>query len=167
MLNWSAPELARLDALKNQVQEYRALAPEVDLANERLPELRAEQRRSTDALAALPPSRLIAFGDEVVELVTSLRRAELLIPALSASASKHHTRLAVLAADIRRAVTELTNGLRLRIVNDLRGEDREKFRPRAHATDLPGATWPDRANALLALCRELGADVPTPTTATE
>jgi hypothetical protein len=172
-LKFSPGEIQNLERLRELAAEHRAVTTECELAKERLPELIADEKRQREALRNTAPSRLLVFGDDIQAAFASLRKCELLIGALKGSLSQVETRLDVLTSDLRLAFQECFNELRTKVKSSfpLPTSRADKVSTNqgvvskacasalARLSHFSGSTSVEKADALLSLCVECGAEL--------
>lgn len=164
-MNFDAKEIFRLELLRGMASEFRDVQSEAVLATGQIPVLQASEKKLRQSLDEMRPSKLLAFDEDVRNTITELRRVELVGSALSQSAAVLGSRLARLKGDITREFQDTKSLLNQKIADAFFGEDAMHWRKQVSA--LTGETVADKADALITLCRKLGAVISESSPATE
>ncbi len=173
-LTFDEKELARYARMRAAATEFRALKLEIETGQRALPELAKAESSSRAAIEHFPPSKLITFDGEIRAAFTASRRAELVRAAVIGSVSRLQSRMAINASELERDCKELQVELRWKVkaAFPAPGRNDEKLNTNSgvispacsaaisRVVTVEGDTIADRAETLLALAKEMGAEIP-------
>lgn len=171
---FTAQEIARLGELRAALAEHRKLQAEARIATEHLQTLSKSLPQARETLRNFLPSQLVDFGPHVQSVVNEIQRHEIIESALRDSSEQVGRQSASLSRKIIRDAVQIEQLLPAKIRNSFPDprdaadvvETTMGLVSKACArgfevlNSLQGKTEIERAETLLKICRDCGADVP-------